>query len=107
MNVRETFLNLTKKTYPYLYEGEVINILPIELEKDSVGNYFYEISGSKTVFTCHLDTASSVQETVTHIINGDFVSTNGDTILGADDKEGLTVMLYMVENKVPGLYYFS
>lgn len=106
MNVKDTFLKLTSKTYPYLYEEEVIKLLPIELNKDSVGNYFYMVGDSKSIFTCHLDTASTIQESVTHIISDDYIKTNGDTILGADDKAGLTIMLYMIENKIPGLYYF-
>lgn len=106
MNVKNTFLRLTTKTYPYLYEEEVINLLPIELNKDSIGNYFLMIGESKTVFTCHLDTVGTVQKVVTHVFDGDYIKTNGDTILGADDKAGLTIMLYMIDRQVPGLYYF-
>lgn len=106
MDVKTTFLKLTTKTYPYLYEDDVVKLLPIELNKDSVGNYFYKVGESKSIFTCHLDTASSEQERVTHIIDGDIIKTNGDTILGADDKAGVVVMLYMINNNIPGLYYF-
>ena len=28
------------------------------------------------------------------------------TILGADDKAGMVILLYMIEKKIPGLYYF-
>jgi hypothetical protein len=58
------------------------------------------------MFTCHLDTACRKQEKVTHVINNNIIKTNGKTILGADDKAGMVVLLYMIENKVPGLYYF-
>jgi hypothetical protein len=34
------------------------------------------------------------------------IKTDGTTILGADDKAGVTVMLSMIEHKIKGLYYF-
>jgi di/tripeptidase len=51
------------------------------------------------------------QKEVTHIFdtdeNGDeWVKTNGTSILGADDKAGVTVCMYMMEKKIPGIYYF-
>jgi hypothetical protein len=58
------------------------------------------------MFTCHLDTCSSTYEKVNHKIGTQFVETDGTTILGADDKAGMTVLLYMIEHNVPGLYYF-
>jgi hypothetical protein len=58
------------------------------------------------MFTCHLDTACSNFEKVVHIEYKDFIATNGNTILGADDKAGTTVLLYLIENEIPGLYYF-
>jgi hypothetical protein len=58
------------------------------------------------MFTSHLDTATSALTSVVHVIEGDIIKTDGKSILGADDKAGVTVMLYMIENKIPGLYYF-
>jgi hypothetical protein len=58
------------------------------------------------MFTCHLDTACYKQEKVKHIIEGNFIKTDGTTILGADDKAGMIVLLYMIKNEIPGLYYF-
>jgi hypothetical protein len=58
------------------------------------------------MFTCHLDTCSSYHKKVNHKIGTQFIETDGSTILGADDKAGMTVILYMIENNVPGLYYF-
>jgi hypothetical protein len=106
MNVRDTFLKLTSKTYPYGTENQLIPFLPEGCQIDEVGNYFIKIGESNTLFTCHLDTCCSTQEDVTHIVESKFVRTDGTTILGADDKAGMTVLLYMIENKVPGLYYF-
>jgi hypothetical protein len=107
MNVKETFLRLTTKTYPHGTESELMHLLPSELETDEFGNKFIQI-GEKTscMFTSHLDTATSAKSTVNHIFEENIIKTDGTSILGADDKAGVTVMLYMIENKVPGLYYF-
>lgn len=106
MNVRKTFLQLTQKTYPHGTEDQLLPFLPKGYEKDDLGNYFIKIGETSTMFTCHLDTACSEQKNVNHKIGSRFIETDGKTILGADDKAGMTVMLYMIENKVPGLYYF-
>ena len=109
--VVDTFLTLTTKTYPYMTEDELveemikIKVFP-QFQKDAHGNYFYKIGESRTMFTSHLDTASRDQKPVSHIFEKNMVKTNGDTILGADDKAGVTIMLYMIKNNVPGLYYF-
>jgi hypothetical protein len=109
---RSTFLSMVTKTYPHGHEEEVLQFLP-KLEKDQFGNY-YTIIGDrqpKTMFTSHLDTADREQK-VTSLYsredeNGDeIIYTDGSTILGADDKSGVVVMLYMMDKKIPGLYYF-
>ena len=106
MNIKKKFLKLTKKTYPHGTENELKNHLPNGYKEDGLGNFFIQIGDSTTMFTCHLDTADRSQSQVRHIINGNIIKTDGTSILGADDKAGMTVMLYMIENKVPGLYYF-
>ena len=45
-------------------------------------------------------------KSINHVFDGDFVKTDGLTNLGADDKAGTTIMLYLISEKVPGLYYF-
>lgn len=125
-DVKATFLSLTTKTYPHGYEDEVLQFLP-DLKKDEVGNY-YKIIGEgkqKTMFTCHLDTADRDQK-ITSLFeaNGrvieegysfrfiktgtgdEHIYTDGRSILGADDKAGTAVMLYMMAHNVPGIYYF-
>lgn len=110
--IYNTFLKLTSKTVPYRMETQFVNemidcgLFPRDIQKDPVGNYFYKIGESKTVFTCHLDTVSGKTSQVTHVIDGDLIRTDGSTILGADDKAGVTVLLFMIKNRVPGLYYF-
>lgn len=106
MKIKETFLNLTKKTYPWGFEEELVNFLPKGFEQDIHGNYFYKLGNSKTVFTCHLDTACKEQTDVRHVIEGNIIKTDGKSILGADDKAGMTIILYLIQNNVPGLYCF-
>lgn len=106
MNVKEKFLELTSRTYPHGSEGDVFPLLNSKLEKDEFGNFFINIGKSDTMFTCHIDTATSMSSGVVHVIKDNIIETDGKTILGADDKAGATIMLYMIENNVPGLYYF-
>ncbi len=107
-----TFLNLTSRTYPYGLEDGLVadmkrrGIFPEDLQKDVHGNYYYQIGESRTIFASHLDTATKVSAKVNHVFDGDIIKTDGTTVLGADDKAGVTVMLWMMNHKVPGLYYF-
>lgn len=109
--VKNTFIELTRKTYPYGSEDELVKdmvhkkIFPL-LSKDEYGNYFYEIGESNTIFTSHLDTVTKEQKFVNHVIEDKFIKTDGNSILGADDKAGVTVLLTMIKHDVPGLYYF-
>ncbi len=126
-DVKSTFLSLTTKTYPYGHDEEVLEFLPKDLKKDEVGNFYKIIGEGKptVMFTCHLDTADREQKTTRLFqANGrvneegyqfrliktgsgdEHIYTDGATILGADDKAGTTVMLYMMAHNVPGLYYF-
>lgn len=113
MNFLKRFLALTEYTIPYGYEYTLEKHLPSGYNKDQWGNYFYEIGKSKTLFTAHLDTASDKYEKVKHIIKYDdnnkkdiIVSTDKTTILGGDNKAGCLILFYMIENQIPGLYYF-
>lgn len=109
--VKNTFIELTRKTYPYGSEDELVKdmvhkkIFPL-LSKDEYGNYFYEIGDSNTIFASHLDTVTKEQKFVNHVIEDKFIKTDGNSILGADDKAGVTVLLTMIKHDVPGLYYF-
>ena len=106
MNIRDTFINLTRKTYPYTYEEGLVKFLPKGYKLDDDGNYYYKIGESKTIFASHLDTACKEQKDVTHVFDGNIIKTDRKTILGADDKAGVTILLYLIFKKVPGLYYF-
>ena len=108
MNVKRKFLRLTSKTYPHGTENQLKNHLPSGFKEDGCGNYFLEIGANpSTMFTCHLDTADRNQKKVRHIIDHQFIKTDGNTILGADDKAGMVILLYMIEKEIPGLYYFK
>ena len=107
MRIRRKFLQLTKYTYPHGTEGFLQSYLPVGYKKDAYGNYYYLIGENPTtMFTCHLDTACSKQVKVNHVQTQNIIKTDGSSILGADDKAGMVVILNMIENKVPGLYYF-
>jgi hypothetical protein len=106
MDIKETFLKLTRHTYPHGCEHELFDLLPQNLEMDEFGNLYIKIGESDTMFTSHLDTATSANTPVTHVFEDNLIKTDGTSILGADDKAGVTIMLNMIENQIPGLYYF-
>jgi hypothetical protein len=106
MSIKEKFLSLTSQTYPHGRESELFGLLPQNLQTDEFGNLFIKIGESDVMFTSHLDTATSAHTKVNHVIEGNIIKTDGTSILGADDKAGVTIMLSMIENEVPGLYYF-
>ena len=108
MRVRRKFIQLTNFTYPYGTENQLKKYLPKGYKEDEHGNFFLKIGDKPTtMFTCHLDTACRSQEKVTHVFHeNNFIGTNGKTILGADDKAGMVVLLSLIEKQVPGLYYF-
>ena len=109
MNIKEKFLELTSKTYPHGTEGDLFPILfsTVDgLQVDEFGNLFIQIGQSDVMFTSHLDTATSALSVVNHVFEGDIIKTDGKSILGADDKAGVTIMLNMIKNEIPGLYYF-
>ena len=106
MNIKETFLNLTKFTVPHGKEDMLRKYLPKEVRRDSFGNYSMSIGNSETLFTCHLDTVSTEMEEVEHVIDGNIIRTDGTTILGGDNKTGVCILLNMIEHNIPGTYYF-
>lgn len=106
MNIKDTFLKLTEYTIPFEHEYKLEKYLPKDIQKDSVGNYFIEIGESTTLFTTHLDTYCQEYEKVNHLIDGNIIKTDGTTILGGDNKLGMTILLYMIDKGIPGTYYF-
>ncbi len=109
--IKSTFLRLTSKTYPYGHEDELVEsmiktgLFPKNIQKDASGNYFYKIGNSRTIFASHLDTACKDQVNVTHVFDGSIIKTDKTSILGADDKAGITILLWMMKHNIPGTYY--
>jgi len=110
-DVRSTFISLVTETYPHGHEEEVVPLISkAGLKKDEFGNYYKIIGKSETMFTSHLDTADRKKSKVTlysETKDGqEHLMSDGTTILGADDKSGVSVMLYMISHNIPGVYYF-
>jgi len=107
MTIEQKFLELTNRTYPHGTEQDLFHLLPDNLDTDEFGNKFIVIGENPTtIFTCHLDTASSRVDQVRHKFDGNYIKTDGGSILGADDKAGCVILLNMIENKIKGFYYF-
>jgi len=111
MDVLELFLALTSQVHQYGSEDQMRRFLPLGVQQDEIGNYYHKIGESSSMFAAHLDTLAYCQvEDVKHVIEDDDgrirVRTDGNTILGADDRSGVLVLLYMIEKQIPGLYYF-
>lgn len=104
--IKARFLSLTKRTYPFGTEHELDFMSEYELIEDNFGNYYKYIGESNTMFASHLDTACKHVSSVKHVEEDGYIKTNGETILGADCKAGVTIMLEMIDNNIPGLYYF-
>lgn len=110
MDIKKTFLELTKKLVPYRQEYILLPYLPKGIEKDIAGNYRIIIGETRTMFTCHMDSYTDELIDVVHKITidskGEKIATDGKTPLSADCKAGMTVMLNMIEHNIPGCYYF-
>lgn len=110
--ILKTFLGLTSRTVPYGYESDFIHsmkkagIFPEFIHEDKHGNYSCKIGSSRTIFTAHIDTVGKDEVDIKHVIAKNIISSDGTTILGADDKAGVTIMLYMIKKSIPGTYYF-
>jgi len=113
-DIKQLWNNLTDYAHTYGQEDEVIDIINdfinIPFTRDEYGNYFVKVGDSKTLFVTHLDNAVKQKLHVTKVEyqkdGHDFVKTDGFTILGADDKTGIVMMINMIDNNIPGMYYF-
>lgn len=111
---KQLFLDLTAVTVPYgseylYYHGFMKPIINFKLTQQGENFHFVvgDAEASKTLFCAHLDTAGrSSSRQVIHQIDGNTISTNHETLLGADDKAGVATLIYLIEKKVPGCYYF-
>lgn len=108
------FSSMTTRTYPRGTEREALELVQQLSGRiftpDEDGNWYYDIpkqdgTRSRHIFAAHLDDVSSVASPIVRISDGRIIRTDGKTILGADDKAGVAVMLYMMSNRVAGRYY--
>lgn len=106
----DLLMNLTEFTVPYgkehLIYNKIQNNCNKKLNKDDFGNLFIKIGDSKILFCAHLDTYSKDVEKVNHVIEDGFLKTDEKTILGGDNKVGCAILINMINNNIPGNYYF-
>lgn len=110
LNIKQTFLELTTYTCPHGNEYKLYDHMLQDMGwvRNGRGNYWFTVGDgtSKTLFVAHLDTADRGKpKVVEHDLDEEgFCRSKGNTVLGADDKAGMTVLLYMIAKKVPGDY---
>ena len=74
--------------------------------QDDHGNFIRDIGDSQTMFASHIDTADRAKTRVRRVVQGDYIMTDKATLLGADDRAGMAVMLHLMRNNIPGKYVF-
>jgi hypothetical protein len=103
------FLHLSKSVVPHGWEAEHYGpLLRAEgFTEDGHGNWSLRIGDTSSAFMCHLDTVGRTPEPIVVRIDEKegTCCTDGNTVLGADDRAGLAIILWMVRHQVPGLYY--
>ena len=108
-DIRYTFLKLVQKAIPHGQESYYESFLP-GLNRDKIGNFYVKIGDSDVMFTSHLDTASDdmfdIEQFAYESAGDEIIHTGKKSILGADDRSGVALMLKMLHNRIPGLYYF-
>jgi hypothetical protein len=97
---------MTKFTSPYGTEQERFGRFFTDkgFQQDEHGNLVLDIGKSKTMFAAHMDTADQSLTRVRRRVKGDLIGTDGKSILGADDRAGLAVLLHLIRNDIPGRY---
>lgn len=108
---RETALSMMRVLTPHKSEHLIKHLLPDNVS-ECAGGYYLSVpnrdgSASNVMWSSHLDVCCSdgdAGKLVEFRFRGDFLLTNGDTILGADCKTGAAMMVAMARTGVPGLY---
>jgi len=97
----QTFLDLVVIPSPSGAEGAVaeaiaakLQALGLAVKRDSAGNILTRLEGQgePLLLTAHMDTVGPC-ERVTPVVEGDIVRSDGSSILGADDKSGVAIIL--------------
>jgi tripeptide aminopeptidase len=113
----DTFAKLTSINSPSGKEGDVARVLEDRLKelgfsckRDKAGNIIGRRGeGEPLLLCCHMDTVKPNQELDIQQ-QGEWLTTDGNTILGADDKAGISVLLSVlpeVEEFIPSEVVFS
>lgn len=106
MSIIDIFESLTRKTVPSGLEADFAREFLSFCSFDDYGNAYYQIGDSRSAFCAHIDDVSPKVFEVERVFDGRFFSTTGQSILGADDKAGVAVLLYLIEVRKPGRYFF-
>lgn len=110
-DVIKTFLELTKYTVPHGHEDKFYGNMLVSMGfvRHQTGNYILKLGEkSRTLFVAHLDTADTMPMKIEQVVDADgYIFTDGSTILGADDRAGLAVLLYLISQNIPGTYLLT
>lgn len=113
--IDDLLYNLLKYATPYKTEIRLLNYFPKSRKRDALGNIFIRVGkaeDSKTIFSCHMDTVHATAIVVDPMVSaeGMVYGVNAEdktpSVLGADDKVGVYIMLRMIKQKIPGMYIF-
>ena len=101
------FEHLTQATCPHGNEDKYYRRMlgALDFKRDSHGNWYRQIGTSPVCFMAHLDTADACMSHIEPRHKGHWLETAGNTILGADDRAGVAILLTMAHRKKPGHYY--
>lgn len=112
-DVVELFKHLCQWTVPYGYEDDYYGRMLDDLgwKRDVADsqtiNYVLDLRNGEPsgIFCAHLDTVGDEPEPINLLIDGATARTDGGTILGADDRAGVAIVLYLAHvAKLPALY---
>lgn len=111
MKLRQLFFQLARMTTPHGYESYCWGFIPHIRKVDVWRNVWVLVTKPDgtmptTMFSCHCDNACDEVTPVKFRIEGDVIKTDGASILGADNKIGVALMIKMIYKKIPGFYLF-
>lgn len=111
MSLEQLFVSLCAYTTPYGSEWMLLHFFPKNIHLDAHGNFHHMVKNPDGTlpsiqFCSHLDSACQYIERVRVMRNDNLITSDGKTILSADCKIGVAIMLKMIEAKIPGWYVF-
>ncbi len=108
MKPDKLLLDLLEYTTPFGTEDSLYKYLPKKCRKDKTGNMFYsENKKNDILFISHLDTCGTKREKINLNYNKHIIQTDKKTILGADDKAGIWLLLNLINKGVKADYLFT